>query len=177
MQIRLKKAEPSDVEKVRAFAEWTFRAAYEHLNDPEEFGRYCARNFAPDHFRSLFDDPDAAFWLAFSPENELLGYLKINFGKPNDAQNPPENLVGRQSELERIYVHPEKKGLRLGSILIEKAEELARADGSDWLWLGVWERNEAAQKFYEKMGFRVFGRHLFHLGDDPQLDYVLAKRL
>ena len=41
-------------------------------------------------------------------------------------------------------------------------------------WLGVWENNFRAIKFYEKYGFKKIGQHNFLLGNDLQTDYLLV---
>jgi diamine N-acetyltransferase len=41
----------------------------------------------------------------------------------------------------------------------------------------VWEFNERAIRFYEKHGFEKFGEHVFMLGNDPQIDWLLKKRI
>ena len=45
------------------------------------------------------------------------------------------------------------------------------------MWLGVWEYNPRAQRFYEKNGFRFVGKHTFLLGSDPQIDLLMQKDL
>jgi ribosomal protein S18 acetylase RimI-like enzyme len=40
-------------------------------------------------------------------------------------------------------------------------------------WLGVWEKNLRAIRFYEKNDFVKFGQHIFHLGDDPHTDVMM----
>jgi ribosomal protein S18 acetylase RimI-like enzyme len=45
------------------------------------------------------------------------------------------------------------------------------------LWLGVWERNERAQAFYRKHGFRKAGTQIFVVGTDPQTDHVMMRVL
>jgi len=46
-----------------------------------------------------------------------------------------------------------------------------------YVWLGVWEKNERAIAFYTKNGFKVVGHHLFKLGDDIQTDYLMKLAL
>jgi ribosomal protein S18 acetylase RimI-like enzyme len=60
---------------------------------------------------------------------------------------------------------------------MEKALIYARENRYDWIWLGVWERNFNAQHFYAKWGFEKFGEHVFQMGDDPQIDWLLKKKL
>jgi ribosomal protein S18 acetylase RimI-like enzyme len=45
------------------------------------------------------------------------------------------------------------------------------------MWLGVWEYNPRAQRFYEKNGFRIVGKHVFQLGTDPQTDLLMQKEV
>jgi ribosomal protein S18 acetylase RimI-like enzyme len=56
-------------------------------------------------------------------------------------------------------------------------EREAKARGARELWLGVWERNERAQAFYRKCGFRAVGTQIFVVGNDPQTDQVMLKEI
>lgn len=65
----------------------------------------------------------------------------------------------------------------LGKFLINKAIEIAREQNKDKIWLGVWEKNENAIAFYEKMGFVHTGAHSFYMGDEEQIDLIMTKIL
>ena len=54
-----------------------------------------------------------------------------------------------------------------------KAIELSITEKLPFLWLGVWEKNLSAIRFYEKNGFTAFGEHIFMLGTDPQRDVLM----
>ena len=41
----------------------------------------------------------------------------------------------------------------------------------------MWERNERAQAFYRKHGFRKVGTQIFVVGSDPQTDHVMLREL
>lgn len=96
----------------------------------------------------------------------------MNFPPSQTDINDPESL-----ELERIYVRKQFKGRGLGRQLIEKTLILAEEKDCRFVWLGVWERNEAALEFYKKMGFAIFGNHSFRMGEELQNDFVLKKDL
>jgi len=49
----------------------------------------------------------------------------------------------------------------------------AKQRGCDSIWLGVWEKNPRAISFYQKWGFKEVGTHIFHVGDDPQRDFIM----
>jgi len=55
--------------------------------------------------------------------------------------------------------------------------EFAIENAHDVMWLGVWEYNPRAQRFYEKNGFRQVGRHVFQLGNDPQTDLLMQRAI
>ena len=80
-------------------------------------------------------------------------------------------------EIQRIYVLSNFKGKRIGSLLMEKAEEEAKKMNIKRIWLGVWKHNDAALGFYYKKGYKRFSEHIFMFGNDPQTDYLLEKNL
>lgn len=102
--------------------------------------------------------------------NPALGYIKINFGSAQSELQDPEAL-----ELERIYVASNQLGKGIGQQLLDKAIIIARRAGLRYIWLGVWEHNLKARKFYDKNGFVQFDQHIFTLGDDDQTDLLLKK--
>jgi ribosomal protein S18 acetylase RimI-like enzyme len=55
--------------------------------------------------------------------------------------------------------------------------EVAKALHSAYVWLGVWEKNARAIRFYEKNGFVAFDKHLFKLGDEEQTDIMMKRVL
>ena len=76
-------------------------------------------------------------------------------------------------ELERIYVLKEFQGLGHGERILNKVKRLAVEAGKSFLWLGVWEKNTRAIKFYEKHGFVKFGTHPYYIGSDKQTDWLM----
>jgi ribosomal protein S18 acetylase RimI-like enzyme len=58
-------------------------------------------------------------------------------------------------------------------MLYEKAIGIARQRNADYIWLGVWEENHKALRFYRKHGFVEFDKHIFKLGDSEQTDFMM----
>lgn len=46
------------------------------------------------------------------------------------------------------------EGQGIATALLERAEEWTRAQGYDWMTLGVFEQNARAERLYHKLGFR-----------------------
>ena len=80
-------------------------------------------------------------------------------------------------EIERIYVEKEFQGYGLGGKLIKKAAEIGREKEKQYIWLGVWEKNEKAILFYKKHGFYKIDAHSFWVGSDKQIDDIMRKDL
>ena len=45
------------------------------------------------------------------------------------------------------------------------------------MWLGVWELNYKALKFYKKKKLEVFDSHNFQLGDEKQTDILMKLKI
>ena len=109
------------------------------------------------------------FWLA-RIDGLLTGYARVRRNSEMDHK-----LGSRHLELQRLYVDSRWHGHGVANQLMEAA--IAHAAGQDWLWLGVWEKNPRAIRFYEKWGFETFGTHEFLMGEDRQTDLVMRLRL
>ena len=68
-------------------------------------------------------------------------------------------------------------GKGLGALLLKHCLEAAKSKGFKTLWLGVWEENRRAQRFYEKHGFKRVGTLTFPYGDTVGTNFVLEKVL
>jgi len=163
----IRKVKPEEAANLLALAEFTFRAGFQHLNDPVHFEEYMNKAFNPAKIRQELATPGSSFYFG-ELDGDLVGYIKLNSGQ---AQSDLKSEPGM--ELERIYVKPEYQGKKIGQLLLYKAIKIASEGQFPYLWLGVWEKNEAAIRFYHRHGFSQFGSHTFVLGNDPQTDLLL----
>ena len=99
-----------------------------------------------------------------------MGYLKLNTAR---AQTEPQ--AANALEIERIYVLGSYHGGGVGQALYHHAMSVAEDRKASYVWLGVWEHNHRALRFYEKNGFIAFGTHIFQLGNDQQTDILMQK--
>lgn len=170
MDTQLRKITPADTAALRQLALQTFTDAFAAGNSQENMQTYIDEAFSEERLRQELNDPASVFYFAITG-GKPSGYLKLNF-----AAAQTELKDNKSVEIERIYVLQEFHGQQVGQALFNKALEIAAERHADYIWLGVWEKNPRAIRFYEKNGFVPFGTHLFKLGDDEQTD-VLMKRV
>lgn len=169
MQIR--KLNISDLENLQKISIQTFRETFEDVNTEENMKKYLTEKLSLSQLKSELENPNSEFFFAEN-ENKILGYLKLNF-KNAQTEKVDENHL----EIERIYVLKEFFHLKIGQILFDKALEIGRKKKLEFVWLGVWEENHRAIRFYEKNGFKVFGKHDFLLGEDVQTDLLMKLKI
>jgi ribosomal protein S18 acetylase RimI-like enzyme len=161
----------ADLLLLQEISKRTFYDSFAALNTAENMKFHLDNHFTQEKLTSEILNRDSAFFFALH-EGSPVGYLKINQG---NAQTVLPN--NQAVEIERIYVDRIFKGSGIGKTFISKAEEIATASQAKYLWLGVWEHNEPAIRFYEKNGFIKFSHHIFKLGDDEQTDLLMKKIL
>ena len=82
---------------------------------------------------------------------------------------------GEPVELVRFYVDGAWHGQGLAHALMDDVLAVATARGAQTVWLSIWQVNARAVAFYRRRGFRILGEQTFHVGDDPQTDWVMAR--
>lgn len=165
--IEIKKAISIDVNALQKIGRATFSETFSSSNTPENMQKYLQEEFSEEKLSEELNTEHAEFYFA-RYRGDIIGYLKVNFGPAQTELQDDKAL-----EIERIYVSKEFQGKRVGQALYEKALELARARHADYVWLGVWEENTRAIRFYKKNGFIEFDRHIFKLGEDEQTDIMM----
>ena len=171
MEKYLKKCTMDDFEILRELSIKTYYETFAHLNTPEDMQAYLDEAFEINKFRGELNNPDCDFFLLYFKDT-LAGYLKLNEAPSQTDINDSSAL-----EIERIYVVSEFQAKGLGRYLMEQAIAMAIERKKKYAWLGVWEKNETAIRFYKKNGFYEIGTHTFVMGEDVQTDYVMRKDL
>src|SRR5439155_19477728 len=140
------------------------------VNTPENMDAYLASSFTAAKQATELADPAVVFLIA-----ELegpVGYAQLRAGAA------PAVVVGaRPIELVRLYAVKSWIGRGVGRTLMRSCLHEAGTRSHDAIWLGVWEHNQRARTFYRRWGFADVGTHIFQLGNDPQTDILMQRRL
>ena len=169
--INIQKAEFGDLKTLREIGKTTFFETFAESNTEADMQQYLTVQFSLDKLSTELLETNSQFFIAWDA-GSAIGYLKVNTG---DAQT--ELKENHSLEIERIYVLNAYHGKKVGQMLYERALEVASGLGKSSVWLGVWEKNPRAIRFYEKNGFVAFDTHIFKMGDDEQTDIMMRKQL
>lgn len=169
--LKISRAALENLGQLQIIGKRTFSETFAAVNTEEDMASYLADSFAAEKLSDELSSPDSQFYFAWL-EGEIVGYLKLNTGAVQTDIKEDDAL-----EIERIYVLQEFQGKNVGQLLYNKAIEVAQELGVNYVWLGVWENNTRAKRFYEKNGFLAFDQHLFMLGTDEQTDIMMKKTL
>ena len=163
----VRKATISDLKILKEISKTTFKETFASENSTENMTEYLESAFTDEKLIGELTNNNSEFYFV-EIKGSVVGYLKVNF---NDSQT--ELKVSNALEIERIYVLKDFHGKKVGQILYDKAIEIAKTKELNNVWLGVWEHNPRAIRFYEKNGFKVFDKHIFKLGEDEQTDIMM----
>jgi ribosomal protein S18 acetylase RimI-like enzyme len=149
----------------------TFQDAFGADNTPENMKAYITASFSPEKQASELATPLSVFLIA-EAGNIAVGYARLK------EASPPTAIKGlRPIELVRIYVRKDWMGRGVGSTLMRACIKEADRRSCDTIWIGVWENNKRAQRFYRKWSFAEVGTQTFKLGDDLQNDLLMQRKV
>lgn len=169
----IRRATVGDARRLTDLSYKTFWDAFaDHpKNAPHDLAHYMSEAFSVEQITRELQDPDSIFLICHI-EGEMVGYSKLVLHSVEEGITAATPI-----ELSRLYSAQEHIGKGVGQALMDASFELARRHDCDVMWLGVWEYNPRAQRFYEKNGFSVVGKHIFQLGADPQTDLLMQRSL
>jgi len=169
VKLQFKVACSSDTAVLSRLGRKTFVETYGEKNTAKNMDKYLKASFSKKSIADQLED-QKNFFLIVKKKDKAVGYAKLR-----ENNQPFHDKKVKVVELERIYVLKEHQGAGIGKALLDKCMAFARLRSYPVMWLGVWEKNLKALKFYQNLGFVVFGSHEFELGNDTQNDYLMKK--
>jgi diamine N-acetyltransferase len=169
--MNIRAAGPADAPLLAEMGASTFADTFGPDNTPENMAAYLAGAFSPAKQAAELAEPNTLFLIA-EIEGVAQGYTRLRAGPA------PECIRGaRPIEIVRLYARQAFVGRGVGAALMRECLAEAERRGCDTIWLDVWELNPRAISFYERWGFEKAGTAVFPLGDDPQTDWLMQKRI
>ena len=170
-QVRIVRCGLRDARVIAEIGRKTFIETYADQTSAEDMREHLVQAYSPDRLEAELSQPDSSFFIA-RVDDAIAGYLKVNRGKAQTELRGHSGL-----EIESLYVVQAFQGQGIGKLLLAKALEEARRAGADYIWLGVWERNAPARRFWRRMGFAQFGSHAFRFGGVEHTDLMMRREL
>ena len=161
----------SEILDLQEISRQTFFDAFASVNEEEDMRHYLEVNLSIEQLTSELNQAATSFYFAKNG-NEILAYLKLNEA---DVQTEKRNIPSM--EIERIYVRKEFQNMGVGQFLLDHSIQITKDKQLKIIWLGVWEHNVSAIRFYERNQFQFFGKHSFILGSDEQTDLLMERHL
>ena len=169
--IKIETCSINDITTLQELSINTYVQTFEKFNSKSIMNAYLNDAFNIEKLEKELLNNNSKFYFLYKDER-LAGYLKVNEFPSQTDINDELSL-----EIERFYILGDFQGQGLGKILMEKAIDVANEKNKAYVWLGVWEHNEKAKRFYKKEGFYKIGEHSFFMGVDEQTDYLMRKDL
>jgi ribosomal protein S18 acetylase RimI-like enzyme len=167
--VQIRRATPADAEALSRIAEQTFVEAFGHLYPAEDLQAFLRESYAVERQRVILETPGYAVWL-LEHDGEAVGHAAAGpCGLPNPDVRPGDG------ELKRLYVLRAFQNGGWGGRLFQAVMDWLLADGPRTLWIGVWENNLGAQRFYARHGFVKVGEHTFPVGRVVDREFTLRR--
>lgn len=164
-------ADYADAQELSLIAEKIFRDTFSVFNTKEDMDEYCKKSYSKEIQQNELADKSKCTFLCKS-DNKIIGYAQINWNNRFDGIQDKS-----QAEIQRFYILKDWHGAGIAQNLMNTILDSIRQQNIKHVWLGVWEKNERAKRFYKRFGFTEIGEHIFFLGKDAQRDVILHKVL
>jgi len=124
---------------------------YTHWDDGG-LENYMSNVFGIDTLKTELADDNIQYYVAFI-NHEPVAFMKINL-----FSNLPELDMEKGMELDKVYILPQFKGMKIGRKLLDIAFDIAKTNKREICWLSVIDTNKEAITFYEKIGFQYHSK-------------------
>lgn len=151
MGLHFRQCDSTDLETLVLISKATFSDAFEKDNDPDDFQAYLQKAFGSKQLSKELSNKNCLFYFVYD-DKELVGYFKLNTASAQTDVHDPNAM-----EIERIYVLSGHQGKKIGSWMLQEIISKAKQLCKQFIWLGVWEHNPKAIRFYQNHGFVKFG--------------------
>jgi len=169
--LTVRRAVVADASTLAELGAATFTETFAEANTPEDFAAYMAASFGEAIQRAELEDPSNTVFLA-ERDGDAIGYIMVR-----ESRIPSCIAADDALEIARLYARKATLGTGVGATLMQRALAEAAGRGKDAVWLGVWDRNARAIRFYEEWDFHPAGTQPFLLGSDLQTDLVMVRRI
>ena len=162
-----------DVPALSFIAQKTFYDTFTGTCTDDDMSDFLQRFYSEEILLEEVKNPAFQYFFIEINDNPA-GYILFA-----DADVEFDEIKGSSAlELKRFYILEEYHGKGLAQKMMHFLVDHAVSEGYDCIFLGVWEHNLKAQKFYKKFEFKLTSHtHDFPIGNTPQTDVYMWKSI
>lgn len=166
MEITIRKILIEDASLLVQMSRTTFYDTFKDTCTPADMQLFLEDTFNVNQLIKEVSNPEDHYFF-IEVDGIPVGYIRFM----EDYTDLPIMKKWKALELKRFYILKEFHGGGIAQQLMDYFLNYARQNKYEAVWLGVWEDNFRAQRFYEKYGFVNSGHtHDFPIGNTPQTD-------
>ena len=144
----IRRAEPRDADRVLALLSQVLEI---HARIRPDIFVSGTTKYSREEILAIFADESTPVFVAVDEKDEVMGYAFCDLRE----SAPKDNLVPRRLVyIDDLCVDEQYRGRHIGEALFRFVTEEAKRNGCYEVILAVWEGNDAARRFYEKMGMK-----------------------
>ena len=146
--MNVRRAEEKDVERVLALLSQVLEI---HAKLRPDIFISGTTKYSREELIQIFNDDDRPVYVATDDADAVVGYAFCKF----ESQPSSVNMVPFESVyIDDLCVDARFRRQGVANLLFEHVKNVAAARGCYEITLNVWEGNDAALAFYQRMGFR-----------------------
>lgn len=188
-QINVRRATSADAIKISQLCKRVYPQVYSPLPSSDHLHEMMEQKYGIHVVTQDIEDENKEEWLAVrkietqqTPNDgantdgeEVMGLLLLTRGTDGSYACLDSLGTPRASmlEVERIYIDFPHHSKGVGQRLMNHAEQIAREQGLQLIWLCTWKGNDRAIQFYRKLMYDIVGEEKW----DPRGGWVMAKKL
>jgi GNAT superfamily N-acetyltransferase len=171
--IHIKRATPEDAQLISDLSTGTFIETYRGSCTDDDVTEFLNKYFNEKSIGRELNNRNDFYYIVFA-DGAPAGYMRLM----EDYTGYPLREKYKALQLKRIYLLKEYHSQKIGSALMSFALQLAADNAYDLVWLGVWEGNPKAKRFYERWGFTDINQpYSFYVGNTVHTDRWMTKSI
>lgn len=167
--MKLVKATEKDIPLIQELAQRSWENAYAEILSEEQMQYMLSEMYSESEIASHLQNVDYHYYLIEDEHNSSFeGFIGYEL-----------NYEEKTTKLHRIYLVPESKGKGFGRKALQFLNDQVSKSGNERIILNV-NKHNAARKFYEAQGYKIYDEGVFDIGsgfvmDDYLMEFLIHK--
>lgn len=142
----LRKAEEKDIDRLNALL---YQVAKIHADGRPDIFKHAEKKYTTEELGDILADENTPVYVYTDEKDIVLGYCfcVVKISAEGHVLQARKSLYIDDLCVDEVY-----RGQHIGEALYHYVRGIAKEKGFDSVTLNVWDFNETARKFYEKMG-------------------------